>query len=190
VNAAPALVAIGCSAGGLQALQVLLPILKPGGSAALVLVSHTGSASVAVLCELLAGYSSMPVVEAVERGWPMPAQLHVAPSGYHLLMEKDGRFALSVDPRVMYSRPSIDVLFESAALAYGPRLCGVVLSGANHDGAAGLAAIRSAGGLAVVQDPATAEADAMPRAAIARAGVDHVLPPPQIGALLNTLRGL
>lgn len=190
MTAAPTLIAIGCSAGGLQALQVLLPALKPGGSAGLVLVSHTGSASVVMLCELLAGIAPLPVSEAVERSWPAPARLYVAPSGYHLLMEIDGRFALSVDPRVTYSRPSIDVLFESAALAYGSRLCGVILSGANHDGAAGLAAVHDAGGLCVVQDPATAEADAMPRAAIARVGAAQVLPLPEIGAFLNRWRDL
>jgi two-component system, chemotaxis family, protein-glutamate methylesterase/glutaminase len=109
--------------------------------------------------------------------------VYFAPADYHLLVEK-GEFSLSVDEVVHHSRPSIDVLFESAADAYGPALIGVILTGANDDGAAGVKRIKSRGGLVVAQDPKTAEAPAMPAAAIATGAVDQVLPLEQIGPFL------
>jgi two-component system chemotaxis response regulator CheB len=113
--------------------------------------------------------------------------VHVAPAGYHLLVENDRHFALSVDEHVRYSRPSIDVMFGSATDVYGESLIGVVLTGANSDGAEGLARIRRRGGTAVVQAPESAEAAAMPRAALESAGADHCLPLEAIAPLLNRL---
>ena len=113
--------------------------------------------------------------------------IHLAPAGYHLLIERDRCFAYSVDEPVHYSRPSIDVLFESAADAYGAGLAGVMLTGASPDGAKGLMRIRQAGGLAIVQDPAEALASAMPQAALDQAGADHCLPLARIAPLLNEL---
>ena len=116
----------------------------------------------------------------------MAGRVYLAPRDYHLLVER-GHFALSTEAPVYFARPSIDVLFESAADAYGEGVVGVVLTGANGDGARGLARIKAAGGLAVVQEPATARAPEMPSAAIEAADVDRVLPLPEIAAFLNGL---
>lgn len=187
MKAAVDLVVVGCSAGGLRALHVLLGGLAPRFATPLALVCHTGSEDVSLLCELLARTCPLPVVEAAERSAPQPGQVHVAPSGYHLLLGRDGRFALSVDARVGFSRPSIDVLFESAAIACGARVAGVILTGANSDGAQGLRRLRENGGIAIVQDPADAEVDVMPAAALAEAGADHCLALAQIAGLLNRI---
>ena len=185
--AAPEAIAIGCSAGGLTALEQLLAQLDPRLPQAVLVCCHTGSATVELMCELLARHTRLRVTEARERELPQAGTVHVAPSGYHLLLEHDRRFALSVDPRVSYARPSIDVLFDSAAEAYRDGLVGVVLTGANSDGAEGLAAIRAAGGIAIVQEPGDAEVPTMPQAALERAGADHCLPLLDIPPLLNRL---
>lgn len=182
--ARPEAIVIGCSAGGLDALKPLLRAIEV--PQAVVVCSHSGEQG-SLLGELLARHSRLPVREAQER-WPVEAGfVYLAPPGYHLLIERDRRFAFSVDAPVHYSRPSIDVLFESAADVYGARLIGVMLTGASADGANGLARIRDAGGVAVVQDPHDALAAAMPRAALDRAGADHCLPLAQIAPLLNQL---
>ncbi|HEY5660942.1 MAG TPA: chemotaxis protein CheB, partial [Gaiellaceae bacterium] len=115
-----------------------------------------------------------------------PRNVYIAPPDYHLLVEP-GSFALSVDERVQYARPSIDVLFESAAFAYGPSLIGIILTGANEDGAAGLATVKERGGVAIVQEPGGAERRAMPDAAIAATVAHAVLPLDEIGAYLHEL---
>ena len=180
-------VVIGCSAGGMQALRTVLAGLNPALASPIIVVCHTGSQDVSLLCELLGAVSALPVVEACERQQPQPGVVHVAPAGYHLLLEQGRHFALSVDARVAFSRPAIDVLFETAAQAYADRLIGVVMTGANSDGASGLKAIRAHGGLAIVQEPADAHAAAMPRAAIETAGADHCVPLDAIAPLLNRL---
>ncbi|WP_130619588.1 chemotaxis protein CheB [Dyella amyloliquefaciens] len=185
--AAPVAIVIGCSAGGLTALEILFSGLLPILPQPIAVCCHTGSATVDLMCELLARHASMPVVEARERAPLEAGVIHVAPSGYHLLVEPSRRFSLSVDERVSYARPSIDVLFESAAEAYRDTLIGVLLTGANSDGAEGLARIRRNGGLAIVQDPADAESPAMPMAALDIAGTDHCLPLAAIAPLLNRL---
>lgn len=185
--AAPEAIVIGCSAGGLTALEILFSGLLPVLPQSIAVCCHTGSSTVDLMCELLAHHATMPVVEARERAPLEPGVIHVAPSGYHLLVEANRRFSLSVDERVSYARPSIDVLFESAAEAYRDTLVGVLLTGANSDGAAGLARIRRNGGLAIVQDPADAESSAMPMAALDIAGADHCLPLAAIAPLLNRL---
>lgn len=153
----------------------------------MVIVCHSGSEDMRVFCELLQGRSGLPVQEAEERMLPAPGHIYVAPSGYHLLIEHDGRFALSVDPRVAFSRPSIDVLFESAAAVWRERLLAVLLTGANADGAEGSARVRSCGGRLVVQDPETAQVPAMPAAALELAGADHCLALADIPTLLELL---
>jgi len=187
VAEAPLAVVVGASAGGVHALGTLLAGMSPSICCPLIVVCHTGSEDVEMLRDVLALKSALPVQEAQERHMPRPGIAHLAPAGYHLLMEVDGCFALSVDDRVCYSRPAIDVLFESAAAVHHARLIAVVLTGANHDGAAGLKAIRRAGGLAIVQSPADAIAAAMPEAAIRIAGADHILPLAGIAPLLNSL---
>ena len=185
--ATPQAIVIGCSAGGLTALEQLLAALDPALPQAIAVCCHTGSSTVDLLCELLGDHASLPVVEARERERLEGGIIHVAPSGYHLLVEASRRFSLSVDERVSFARPSIDVLFDSAAEAYRDTLIGIVLTGANRDGAEGLSQIRRLGGVAIVQDPAEAEVPAMPRAALDLAGADHCLPLAAIAPLLNRL---
>jgi two-component system, chemotaxis family, protein-glutamate methylesterase/glutaminase len=180
-------IAMGCSAGGLAALQHVLPRLDKRLTVPIVVCCHTGSADVSLLVELLARVSALPVVEAAERAPADPGMVHVAPSGYHLLVEPNAHFSLSVDARVTYARPSIDVLFETAAGAWQDGLVAVLMTGANSDGANGLKAVRHAGGYAVVEDPATAASDAMPRAGLDIAGADACLPLDQIAQRLNEL---
>jgi two-component system chemotaxis response regulator CheB len=169
-------VVVGCSAGGLNALHKVLDVLPIGFPVPVIIVAHTAPASENLLPALLAKTCRLPVSEAREREPALPGQIYVAPPNYHLLIEPDCTFALSVDERVCFVRPSIDVLFHSAADAYKERLMGVILTGANSDGAQGLKAIKAAGGYTLVQDPADAYADTMPRAAIAAGAADKVLP--------------
>ncbi len=182
----PEAIAIGCSTGGFNALRVLLGGLAPDLPQTVLVCSHTGG-SVALLCELLARHCALPVIEALER-WPARGgTVQVAPGGYHLLLESDRRFALSVDRQVCFSRPSIDVMFGSVAEVYLAGAIGVILTGASRDGADGLAQIRARGGIAVVQTPVSADAAAMPQAALDTAGADHCLPLDLIAPLLNRL---
>jgi two-component system, chemotaxis family, protein-glutamate methylesterase/glutaminase len=185
--ATPDAIVLGCSAGGLTAMEVLFAGIDPALPQPIVVCCHTGSSNVDLMCELLAHHATLPVIEAQERAPLHPGTIHVAPSGYHLLVEASHRFALSVDERVSFARPSIDVLFDSAAEAYRESLLGILLTGANRDGAEGLARIRRYGGLAIVQDPDDAEVPAMPRAALELAGADHCLPLTAIAPLLNRL---
>lgn len=168
------LVVLGSSLGGLRAVQTVLAGLPAGFPAAVLIVQHRERDAGEALTDLLQGKSAMPVVEAEDKMPVEPGRVYLAPPDYHLLVEP-GQCALSVDAPVNYARPSIDVLFESAAEAYRDRVAGVLLTGANADGAAGMAAIKEAGGLTLAQDPATAESPAMPAAAIALGAVERVL---------------
>jgi two-component system chemotaxis response regulator CheB len=170
------LVAIGTSWGGLDALSRLLPELPADFGAAVAVVQHRAPGSHGTLEELLGGRTALEFVDLEDKTPVRPGCLYVAPADYHLLVEREGHFALSTEGRVQYSRPSADVLFETAADAYGERLAAVVLTGANADGAAGLVLVKAHGGTALVQDPEEAEMPSMPRAAIAAAEPDAVLP--------------
>ncbi len=181
-------VAIGASAGGIEVLNVLLPALPASFRVAVLIVTHVPPDSPSCLAEMLAYRCALPVVEP-DAGEPaLPGRVHVAPPAYHMLVDDGGTIALSIDSTVRYSRPSIDVLFESAAHAYGERLLGILLSGANDDGAHGLEVIRAMGGLAWVQDPLTATCATMPRAAIQRGAADEVLSPTQMARRLAGLQ--
>ena len=180
------IVLVGASYGGVEALQALLPGLSPGLPVPVCVVQHRSRDTDDGLCEFLRGHSRLPVVEPNDKDEVEAGRVYLAPRDYHLLVE-DGRFALSVDAPVTYARPSIDVLFESAADVYGGDAVGVVLTGANRDGARGLARIKERGGLAVVQDPQEAESRAMPESALAAAKVDRVLKLREIAPLLNEL---
>ncbi len=180
-------VVIGTSAGGLQALTMLIPPLPKNFDKAMIVVSHIQEGSDDFLARYLDGISAIRIKEANEKEAILSGTVYVAPAGYHLLVEDDRTFALSTEGPVNYSRPSIDVLFESAAEVYADKLVGVILTGANSDGARGVRAVKQAGGLVVVQDPETAESSAMPRAAIDATHIDHVLELPEIASFLSNL---
>jgi two-component system chemotaxis response regulator CheB len=185
----PEIVVIGTSYGGLAALQTLLPALAPAFPAPLVVAQHRGKDADDGLCEFLRRRCPLPLSEPNDKERIESGHVYLAPRDYHLLVER-GRFALSTDAPVAFARPSIDVLFESAADAYRELAVGVVLTGANRDGARGLARIKSYGGVAVVQEPGGAESRAMPEAAIAAAAIDRVLALAEIAPYLNGLCGL
>jgi two-component system chemotaxis response regulator CheB len=182
-------IVIGGSAGALEALSVLLPALPADTAVAVAIVVHLPPTKPSHLAEVLASKTRLPVKEAEDKEPVVPGTVYVAPPGYHLLIEKGRTFALSTDDLVHFSRPAIDVLFESASEAYGDRLAGIILTGSNADGARGLAAIQRRGGLAVVQSPEGALVATMPEAAIAIAHPDRVLPVAGMAALLAILAG-
>lgn len=183
------LVVAGASLGGLAALRTLLRGLPGEFPLPLVVVQHRQANSDEALAALLQQDSRLPVREAQDKERILPGQAFLAPADYHLLVEED-HLALSTDGPVLHARPSIDVLFESAALAYRHELVAVVLTGTGCDGAQGAARVKERGGLVVVQDPATAESPSMPRAAIAAAGADRVLPLVEIASFLAGLNRL
>jgi two-component system chemotaxis response regulator CheB len=183
----PEIVAIGTSLGGLNALIALLRDLPEQLQAPLVVVQHRGPAPGRRLAELLQAHTRLTVQDAEDKQAIAGGSVYLAPADYHLLIEERGVLALSTDAPVRAARPSIDVLFESAAEAYGPGVVGVLLTGSSADGAEGLAAIKRRGGTAIVQDPASAEAPAMPSAALSATPVDYVLPLGSIAAHLADL---
>ncbi len=159
-------IAIGGSAGAIDALMTLLPRLPATLRASILIVLHLPRDKPSLLVNIFAPRCALQVYEA-QHGRPLePGSICFAPPDYHLLLDQGPSTSLSVDAPVLHSRPSIDVLFESAADVLGPQLIGVLLSGANGDGAQGLSAIAAAGGLALVQSPESASSDAMPRAAL------------------------
>ena len=185
----PEALVLGVSAGGMQALERLLPCLPAGLAAPVIVVQHIHPSEDGFLAEHLGRYCGLPVVVAEDKTPVRPATVTLAPAGYHLLVERARTFALSIDARVCFARPSIDVLFESAARVWGARLWGLLLTGANDDGTGGLAAIQALGGWTVAQDPADAAHPLMPRNAIAAGVVQQVLTLDAICALLATLPG-
>lgn len=178
------LVVVGTSLGGLAALEILLGGLPREFPLPVAVVQHRGIDSDDTLTLLLQVHCQLTVMEPDDKEPIESGRVYIAPPGYHLLVDR-GSFALSMDAKVCYARPSIDVLFESAAESYRERVIGVVLTGASKDGSEGLARIKERGGLAVVQDPKGAEAPTMPEAAIAKVKVDRVLPLPEIAPFLN-----
>lgn len=180
-------VVIGVSAGGMSALKVLLSALPALFPLPIVIVQHIDSHSDAYLAEYLNRVSALTVKEAEDKEIVRHGCVYLAPAGYHLLIEPDESFSLSVDEKVNYCRPAIDPLFESASDVYGASLIGIILTGANSDGARGLKTIKARGGIAIVQDPKTAISPYMPRAAIEAVPVDYIIQLEQIAPLLITL---
>jgi two-component system, chemotaxis family, protein-glutamate methylesterase/glutaminase len=180
-------VAIGASAGGVEALCVLLPALPADTVAAIFVVLHLPRDRPSLLAEIFARKCRLKVREAEDKQPVQAGTVYFAPNDYHLLVDDGPQLALSVDELVHHSRPSIDVLFESAAEIYGRRLLGIILTGANEDGAQGLAAVHEAGGMTVVQEPASARSRTMVVAAMTRRTPDYVLPLDEIAAMLGTL---
>ena len=182
------IVVVGASQGGLSALTTLLAGLRPDFPLPVVIVQHRGKDSEETFCDFLRTRAGRAIQEARDKEPILPCAIYLAPPDYHLLIETD-HFALSLDAPVNYARPSIDVLFESAAEARGPGVCAVVLTGTSADGAAGAARVKARGGRVLVQDPATAERRKMPEAVLAATRVDLVLPLADIGPALNQLAG-
>ncbi len=180
-------VAIGASAGGVQALGELLPALSPDLQAAVFVVLHLPRDRPSLLVDVFSRKCELAVREAEDKEPVMPGTVYFAPSNYHLLVEAGPQLALSADDLVNLSRPSIDVLFDSAAQVYREHLLGIILSGANEDGAEGLAAVHDAGGLTVVQEPQTAQSSTMILSALERQPVDLVLDLQGIAELLQRL---
>jgi two-component system, chemotaxis family, protein-glutamate methylesterase/glutaminase len=177
-------IVIGGSAGAMTALVELLPGFPADFPVPLVIAVHLHPRQDNAHIERLASHCALRVKEADEKESIQAGIVYLAPPNYHLLIENDRTFSLSIDERVNYARPAIDVLFETAAQVYGPQTIGVVLTGANSDGANGLQLIKERGGLAIVQEPKTAESTFMPQAALEATPVDHVLAVPEIGKLL------
>jgi len=180
------IVVIGCSLGGMHALSIILHELPADFAPPIAVVQHRHKASNEGLPTYLRTQTKLQVVDVDDKLFIRPGHVYLAPADYHLLVEK-GTFDLSVDAAVSYSRPSVDVLFESAADAYRAGVVGVVLTGANSDGARGAFRIKQQGGFVIVQEPATAEAPDMPQAAIDAVRVDRILPLERIGPFLVEL---
>lgn len=180
-------VVIGGSAGGVDALVGLLPAIPVGYGLSVFCILHLPGDRESRLAELFADRLPLPVREAADKEGIVPGTVYFAGSGYHLSVEQDRTFSISCEPPVHFARPAIDLLMESAADAYGPALAGILLTGANHDGAAGMAHIRACGGFTVVQEPADAQVPVMPLEAIRRCDPHLVLPLNGIRALLPML---
>jgi two-component system, chemotaxis family, protein-glutamate methylesterase/glutaminase len=180
-------VVIGASAGGIEALTVLLPALARGLRPPVFIVLHLPRDRPSVLAEIFAQKCAVPVREAEDKETVTSGTVYFAPSDYHLLVDQGPQLALSADDPVHHSRPSVDVLFESAADIYKDRLLGIILTGANEDGASGLAAVHDAGGVTIVQRPDTARAPHMALSALKLRPADWVLTLNEIAGVLQTL---
>jgi two-component system chemotaxis response regulator CheB len=177
-------VVIGASAGAVEALGALLPQLPAETPWPVVVVVHLAPNQPSLFPTIFSRRCALRVLEPEDKA-PLAPGIWFAPPDYHLLVESNRTFSLSIDQPLNHSRPSVDVLFESAAGAYGAALVGIVLTGANGDGAEGAKAVRNAGGFVVVQDPKTAEAATMPAEAIQRARPQWVAPLPAIASALR-----
>jgi two-component system chemotaxis response regulator CheB len=180
-------VVIGGSAGGVDALVALLPAIPAGYTLPVFCILHMPGDRASRLAELFDERLPVRVKEAADKEEIVPGTVYFAGPGYHLSVERDRTFSISCEPPVHFARPAIDVLMESSADAYGPALAGILLTGANHDGADGMARIRARGGFTVVQDPADAQVPTMPLSAIHRCEPSLILPLARIHALLPML---
>jgi two-component system chemotaxis response regulator CheB len=180
-------IVIGASAGGVEALSILLPALPADLRVSLFIVIHLPRERPSLLAEIFTRKCAVKVREAEDKMRVEPGTVYFAPPDYHLLLDEGPQLALSIDELVHFSRPSIDVLFESAADIYAERLMGIILTGANDDGTAGLAAIHRAGGVTIVQEPESAQVPVMALSALKRTPADFVLPLAEIAALLQAL---
>lgn len=179
------IVVMGTSLGGLAALKEIFRGLGPRFPLPVVVVQHVGTAGTTALAELLQRETGVTVREAEDKEEIGPGAAYLAPAGYHLLVEERGQLALVTDGPILYARPSIDVLFESAADSYGERVIGVALTASSQDGVRGLQAIKARGGMAIVQDPVSAESPVLPNGALAVLRADRVLPLTEIAPFLR-----
>lgn len=169
-------IVIGVSAGGMNAMKIMFSLLPADFSIPIIIVQHIGARSDGEWIKLLNEKCKLTVKEADEKEKITAGNIYISPPNYHLLVEKDHTFSLTIDERVCYARPSIDVLFETAAEAYKSKLIGIVLTGSNSDGTNGMKRIHDYDGLTIIQDPATAEAAFMPASVQSVVKVDYVLP--------------
>ena len=177
-------IVVGVSSGGVNALKTLLYMLPSDFPYAVIIVQHLRPSSDKHWIRILDSRSLLTIKEADEKEAIEKGTVYIAPPNYHLLIEKDKTLTLTIDERVNFARPSINVLFETAAEAYKNKLIGIILTGSNDDGTSGLQRIKEHGGLTIVQDPATAESPYMPLSAMNKVAVDHVLSLKDIGAFL------
>jgi two-component system, chemotaxis family, protein-glutamate methylesterase/glutaminase len=168
-------VVIGASAGGLHALTTIFQQLPVNYPLPVIVVQHRSKDEKTLLEEVLSQKCRIGIRQANEKEYIKGGNVYFAPPDYHLLIERNRSFSLSSDPKVNYSRPSIDVLFETAAWVYESKLLAILLTGSNHDGAAGMKTVRRYGGTTIAQDPKRAQFPAMPKAAIAAGAVQHAL---------------
>lgn len=177
-------IVIGVSSGGMNAMKILFSSLPMDFSIPIVIVQHISPRSDNQWIKLLNDKSNLNIKEADEKEKIESGNIYISPPNYHLMIERDKTLSLTIDERVNFARPSIDVLFESAAEAYNSKLIGVVLTGSNNDGAKGIKRIQECGGLAIVQNPETAESSYMPASAIAAIKPDYILSLEDIAELL------
>lgn len=183
----PGLVVIGGSAGSLQALFAILAEVQSGFQLPVLLVIHRVSHADSNLEDSLAVKTHLKVMEVEEKEPILPGRLYVCPADYHVLIEPDETFSLDASEKINFSRPSLDVVFKSAADVFGKRLTAILLSGANTDGAEGLAMVKGKGGMTIVQEPSEAMVAYMPLQAIRFMSPDKVLPAREIGQMLNEI---
>lgn len=179
------LIVIGGSAGSLDVILRVLPLLKTTIKAAVIIVLHRKISDENILTELLAAKTTLPVKEVEDGDVLVAGTIYVAPADYHLLVEKQGGLSLDASEKINYSRPSIDVTFESAAEAWGAKLTAIILSGGNADGSEGMKAVKQHGGICVAQNPATASSAYMPQYAINHVSVNSILNADEIAAYIN-----
>ena len=180
-------VVIGVSAGGFKALHLLLSSLPESFSVPIIIVQHRMASPDNFMVASFDKKCRLNVKEADEKEKIMAGCVYIAPADYHLLVEKDRTFSLSIEDFVCFSRPSIDVLFDTAADAYKTHLIGIILTGANSDGSQGIRKIKASGGVTIAQDPETAEVNMMPLSAIATKSVDFILALEDISQFLEDL---
>lgn len=183
-------VVIGVSAGGLNALRKLLTRFPPYFSYPIIIVQHLSPGSDNAWIDIINNECSLRVKEADEKERIESGTIYIAPPDYHLLVEKNKTLSLTIDERVKFARPSINVLFETAVEAYRDKLIGIILTGATDDGALGLKRIKELGGTTIAQDPHTADSGFMPAAAITMGIIDHVLPLEGIADFLIRIHGV
>jgi two-component system chemotaxis response regulator CheB len=180
-------VIIGGSAGSLTVLFEVLPALHPHLKTSIILVLHRKNSGDSSLSDLLSSKTVLPVKEIDDKDPVLSGNIYLAPADYHVLIEKNYFFSLDVSEKINFSRPSLDVTFESAADAFGTSLTAVLLSGSNNDGTAGLKAVQEAGGTIIVQKPETANMAYMPQHAINNLSIDYILDPKEISKFINSL---
>jgi two-component system chemotaxis response regulator CheB len=180
-------IVIGSSAGGLKALKIIFDNLNQSFTTPIIIAQHTSSRSESYLATFLNQDSHLTIKEAESGEKILRSHVYIAPPNFHLLVEEDFTMNLTVDEKVNYSRPSIDILFETAALAYKNQLIGIILTGANNDGAFGIKQINSFGGLTIAQSPESAEVPIMPQAAINTGCIDKIITLEEIAELISSI---